>query len=57
MAARTVQLLNISDVAKDVGISQQTAEKWLSILVASNNVCVLKPYHNNILKRLIKTPT
>ena len=56
MAARTGQLLNIAGIAKDTGISQQTAEKWLSILVASNIVYVLKPYHNNVLKRLIKTP-
>ena len=56
VAARTGQLLNIADVAKDTGISKQTAEKWLSILIASNIVFVLKPYHNNILKRLIKTP-
>jgi len=56
MAARTGQLLNIADIAKDTGISQPTAEKWLSILVASNIVFVLKPYHNNVLKRLIKTP-
>ena len=56
MAARTGQLLNISDVARDTGISQQTAEKWLSILVASNVVYILKPYYNNVLKRLIKTP-
>jgi len=56
IAARTGQLLNIADVAKDTGISQQTAEKWLSILIATNIVFVLKPYHNNVLKRLIKTP-
>jgi len=56
LAARTAQLLNIADIAKDTGISQQTAEKWLSILIASNIVYVLKPYHNNVLKRLIKTP-
>ena len=55
IAARTGQLLNIADVAKDIGISQQTAEKWLSVLIASNMVFVLKPYHNNVLKRLIKT--
>jgi predicted AAA+ superfamily ATPase len=49
-------LLNVADVAKDVGISQQTADKWLSVLVASNIVYVLKPYYNNLLQRLIKTP-
>jgi predicted AAA+ superfamily ATPase len=56
MAARTGQLLNVADAAKDTGISQQTAEKWLSILIASNIVYVLRPYYNNILQRLIKTP-
>lgn len=56
VAARTGQLLNLADVAKDTGISQPTAEKWLSMLIASNIVYVLKPYHNNVLKRAIKTP-
>jgi predicted AAA+ superfamily ATPase len=56
IAARTGQLLNIADLAKDTGISKPTAEKWLSILVASGIVYVLKPYYNNVLKRLIKTP-
>ena len=56
VAARTGQLLNIADMAKDVGVSVPTAEKWLSILVASNIVYILKPYHNNVLKRLIKAP-
>ncbi|MCL2045303.1 MAG: ATP-binding protein [Oscillospiraceae bacterium] len=56
IAARTGQLLNISAISKDTGISVQTAERWLSILVASNIVFILKPYHNNIMKRLIKTP-
>ena len=56
MAARTGQLLNIADVAKDSGISVATAEKWLSILVASNIIYILKPYHSNVLQRLIKTP-
>jgi len=55
MAARTGQLLNIADVAKDTGISRQTAEKWLSLLISSNIVYILKPYYNNVLQRLIKT--
>jgi len=56
VAARTGNLLNMTDLAKDTGISLQTAEKWLSILVSSNVVYVLRPYYNNVLKRLIKTP-
>jgi len=56
VAARTGQLLNIDNLASDTGISRQTAEKWLSVLVASNIVFILQPYHTNVMKRLIKTP-
>ena len=56
VAARTGQLFNIADAAKDTGISMQTAQKWLSVLIASNIVFILKPYHNNIPKRLNKLP-
>ena len=55
-ASCTGQLLNIASLARDVGISQPTAERWLSILVTSNLIYLLKPYHNNITKRTVKTP-
>ena len=55
-AAATGQLLNLSSLARDVGISQPTADRWLSILVASNLVYLLQPYSNNITKRAVKTP-
>ena len=55
-ASRTGQLLNISSIAKDVGLSQPTAERWLSVLVASNLAYILPPYHSNITKRAIRTP-
>lgn len=55
-AASTGQLLNLSSLARDVGISQPTAERWLSILAASNIVYLLQPYSNNITKRAVKTP-
>lgn len=55
-AASTGQLLNLASLARDVGISQPTAERWLSILVASNIVYLLQPYSNNVTKRAIKTP-
>ena len=55
-ASRTGQLLNVASMARDVGISQPTAEHWLSIMAASNLVYLLQPYHNNISKRTIKTP-
>lgn len=56
MAARTGQLLNLNSVANEVGISQPTADRWLSILVSSNIVYLLKPYSNNLTNRAIKTP-
>lgn len=55
-AASTGQLVNIASLARDVGVSQPTAERWLSILIASNIVYLLKPYSNNITKRAVKTP-
>lgn len=55
-AARTGQLLNLASLARDVGISQSTADRWMSILVASDIVYLLKPYSNNRLKRMVKTP-
>ncbi|MBR5409367.1 MAG: ATP-binding protein [Clostridia bacterium] len=55
-AAATGQLLNLASLARDVGISQPTADRWMSILVASNLVYLLQPYSNNITKRAVKTP-
>ncbi|HHV58729.1 MAG TPA: ATP-binding protein [Clostridiaceae bacterium] len=55
-ASHTGQLLNLASIARDVGISQPTAERWMSILVTSNIVYLLKPYSNNITKRTVKTP-
>jgi predicted AAA+ superfamily ATPase len=55
-AARTGQLLNLADIARDTDISIPTAKKWLSILQASFQVYLLHPYSSNITKRLIKTP-
>lgn len=55
-ASCTGQLLNLASLARDVGISQPTADRWMSILVASNIVYLLRPYSNNVIKRAIKTP-
>jgi len=55
-ASCTGQLLNHASLARDVGISQPTADRWMSILVASNIVYLLRPYSNNILNRAVKTP-
>ncbi len=55
-AARTSQMLNYSELAKEVGISAPTAKKWMSILVSSGIVILIEPYHNNALKRMVKAP-
>jgi predicted AAA+ superfamily ATPase len=55
-AARTGQLLNYSELARDVDIDQKTAKSWLSLLKTSGLVYLLEPYYNNITKRIIKTP-
>ena len=56
IAARTGQLLNYADVARDVAIDNKTVKAWLSVLEASGLVYLLYPYHTNVTKRIIKTP-
>jgi predicted AAA+ superfamily ATPase len=55
-ASRTAQLVNLSSLALDAGISQPTAKAWLSILESTFIAFRLQPYFGNIGKRLIKTP-
>ena len=55
-AGRIGQLLNISSLANDCGISGSTAQSWLSVLEASYILYLLRPDHNNFSKRLVKTP-
>lgn len=56
LASRIGQLLNLNSIANEVGITIPTAQRWLSILVASNIIYILEPYYNNIMKRAVKTP-
>lgn len=55
-AARTGQLVNLSALAADCGITHNTAKSWLSVLQASFLVALLFPWHVNLGKRLVKTP-
>lgn len=55
-AARTSQVLNLSALAADCGISSPTAKGWLSILQASYIVFLLPPHHVNFGKQLTKSP-
>ena len=55
-AGRSGQLLNLSALAGEAGISHSTARAWLSVLESSDLVFLLPPYHRNFGKRLVKTP-
>lgn len=55
-AGRIGQLLNLSALGNEAGVSHQTARDWLSILEISFIVFRLQPYHNNFNKRVVKTP-
>ena len=56
VAIRTSQILSYSDLARDVGISPNTAKKWISVLQASGQIVLLEPYYRNLGKRLVKSP-
>lgn len=55
-AARSAQMLNLSSLGADCGISHSTARQWLTVLEASYVVMLLRPYHRNFGKRLVKSP-
>jgi len=55
-AGRSGQLLNLSSLANDCGITHNTARSWISVLEASYLVFLLQPHHANFNKRLVKSP-
>lgn len=56
VACRSGQMLNLHDIAGDVGVSDDTAKRWMKELEKSGIVFFLHPFSNNLLKRTIKTP-
>ena len=56
LAARSGELLNYNSISKDIGISNDTVKRWISILQTSRIIYLLQPYANNHIKRAIKTP-
>ena len=56
LASRSGELLNYGAVANEVGISNETVKRWVSVLRTSRIIYLLEPYFNNHLKRVIKTP-
>lgn len=56
LAARSGELLNYDSISREVGLSAMTVKRWTQILETSGIITLLQPYHNNHLKRIIKTP-
>lgn len=55
-AARSGQILNVSDLSRDAGVSHKTAAGWLSVLEACYLIRLVRPHHENFGKRLVKSP-
>ena len=56
LAARTGMLLDYANIARDSGIQAVTIKEWISILQRTSLIYCLKPYSNNLNKRLTKAP-
>jgi predicted AAA+ superfamily ATPase len=55
-AIRTGQLLNLSELAKEIGMSVPTVKRWLSLLETGHQIYLLHPYYKSLGKRLVKSP-
>ena len=55
-AGRTGQLLNMQSIGGECGITHNTVKSWLSVLQASGIIKLLRPWHANLGKRLVKSP-
>ena len=56
LAARSASLLSLSNLARDLGVAVNTVKAWLSILEATYQIIILRPYHANLGKRMVKAP-
>ncbi len=56
IAARSGQLLHLAEISRELGVALNTVKAWLSILEATYQVTLLRPYRANVRKRLVKTP-
>ncbi len=56
LAARSGQLLNLTDAARDLGVAVNTVKAWIGILEATYQIIVLRPYFASAGKRLVKRP-
>lgn len=55
-ATRTGQILNLSELARETGMSVPTMKRWLSLLETGHQIYLLPPYYKNLGKRLVKSP-
>lgn len=56
LASRTSQILSLSVISREIGVSVNTVKRWISILEASYIIFLLPPFYNNFGKRLVKSP-
>lgn len=56
LAARSSQILNLSELAREIGVAVNTVKKWISILEACRIIYLLPPYYRNLGKRITKNP-
>jgi predicted AAA+ superfamily ATPase len=56
LAARSAQLLNITDLARDLGLAVNTVKAWIYVLEATCQIFILRPLSRDVGKRLVKTP-
>ena len=56
LALRVGQLVNFSEISKEIGVAVNTVKAWVNALEISGLILLLPPYYNNLGKRLIKTP-
>jgi uncharacterized protein len=56
LASRSAQLLNMTALAAELGLTLNTIKAWLSVLQASYQVVLLQPYHANVGRRLTRHP-
>jgi len=56
LALRVGQLVNFSEISKEIGVAVNTVKAWINALEISGLIILLPPYYNNLGKRIIKTP-
>lgn len=56
LAAQHGQLLDLTHLAGSIGVAVNTAKAWLSVLEATHQIVILRPYYANLRKRLVKAP-